>query len=196
MTIQDERVESPGRAQRADARRNHDLLLRAAREIFDEEGDTSMEAIAKRAGVGIGTLYRHFPKRIDVVEAVYRTDVDELVTAAERAVSELEPLDALHAWMDAFLAYSRSKRTLLQELREAFDKNPDLRLALRERIEEAASLVITHAQQAGVVRMDVSGADLMQLIGPMCTSATLSEGQGERLMAMVLDGLRPAQVRA
>ena len=185
-----------GKSMRADARRNYERLVVAAREVFAEQGGgAAMEAIAKQAGVGVGTLYRHFPKRIDVVEAVYRTDVDELVTAAERAVSELQPLDALHAWMDAFLTYSRSKRTLLQELREAFDKNPDLRLALRERIEEAASLVITHAQQAGVVRMDVSGADLMQLIGPMCTSATLSEGQGERLMAMVLDGLRPAQVR-
>ncbi|MDA8296649.1 MAG: helix-turn-helix domain containing protein [Actinomycetota bacterium] len=196
-------VDAPGegtagcRSMRADARRNYERLVGAAREVFAEQGGgAAMEAIAKHAGVGVGTLYRHFPKRIDLVEAVYRTDVDELVTAAKRVVAELEPLEALHAWMDAFLAYSRSKRTLLQELREAFDKNPDLRVSLRERIEEAASLVITHAQQAGVVRSDVSGPDLMQLIGPMCTSATLSEGQGERLMAMVLDGLRPSAANA
>ncbi|MDA8292665.1 MAG: helix-turn-helix domain containing protein [Actinomycetota bacterium] len=194
---EDERAAGACRSTRADARRNYERLVVAAREVFAEQGGgASMEAIAKHAGVGVGTLYRHFPKRIDVVEAVYRTDVDELVAAAEAAVAELEPLAALDAWMDAFLAYSRSKRTVLQELREALDKNPGLRVSLRERIEEAASLVVTHAQQAGVVRSDVSGADLMQLIGPMCTSATLSEGQGERLMDMVLDGLRPSAAGA
>lgn len=178
------------RHMRADARRNYERLVTAARVVFAAAGgDASMEAVAKEAGVGVGTLYRHFPRRIDLVEAVYRTDVDELMAAAERAVAEHDPWSALVEWMGAFLAYSRSKRTLLQELREAFDKNPDLRIAARERIEAAAELVLRHAQDAGVVRADLNGADLMQLIGPMCTSATLSAEQGERLIAMVLDGL-------
>ena len=92
--------------------------------------------------------------------------------------------------MHTFLRYARSKRTLLQELREAFDKNPDLRVSSRERIEQATGLVLGRAQAAGVVRADVGREDLMQLIGPMRTSATLIEGQGERLLTMVLDGLR------
>lgn len=179
------------RPMRADARRNYDKLVAAAREVFAVAGvDSSMEAIAKHAGVGVGTLYRHFPRRIDLVEAVYRDDVDELMSAAERAVAENDPWSALGVWMEAFLRYARSKRTLLEELREAFSKNPDLRVATRERIEEAAGLVLGRAQADGAVRADVDGADLMQLIGPMCTSATLSEEQGERLMKMVLDGLR------
>ena len=77
---------------RADARRNRERLVAAAREIFTEHGSAaSMEAIAKRAGVGVGTLYRHFPNRFDIVEAVYETDVHELAEAAERVVAELEP---------------------------------------------------------------------------------------------------------
>ncbi len=86
-----------------------------------------MEAIARRAGVGVGTLYRHFPKRIDVVEAVYRTDVDNLVHTAEQVSADLEPWPAVVAFLEAFVRYAQGKRTFLNELREAFDKNPDLK---------------------------------------------------------------------
>jgi AcrR family transcriptional regulator len=180
-----------GRPMRADARRNYDRLVASAKEVFSKYGgDASMEAIAKEAGVGVGTLYRHFPKRINIVEAVYRTDVDQLVETAEQAVEELEPWPALEAWLNAFVVYAQSKKTFLNELREAFDKNPEFRLASRERIDYAGDLVLRRAQDAGVARTDIDGADLMQLIGPMCTNATLSEDQSHRLLAMVLDGLR------
>jgi AcrR family transcriptional regulator len=150
-----------------------------------------MEAIAKQAGVGVGTLYRHFPKRIDIVEAVYRTDVDELIRSAELGAEELEPWPAVVAWLEAFVRYAKGKRTFLNELHEAFDKNPGLRIESRERIDRAVDAVLSRAQKAGVVRTDIDGSDLMQLIGSMCTSATLLEGQGERLLRMILDGLRP-----
>ncbi len=94
-----------------------------------------MEAIAKEAGVGVGTLYRHFPKRIDLVEAVYRTDVDQLVTTAEKSVADLEPWPAVVAFLDAFVEYAQGKRTFLNELHEAFEKNPDLKVRSRERID-------------------------------------------------------------
>ncbi|MGH9107330.1 MAG: hypothetical protein ACRDZX_16195 [Acidimicrobiales bacterium] len=97
------------------------------------------------------------------------------------------------AGRDCLLAgvhYAQGKRTFLNELREAFDKSPDLKLRPRQRIEQALGPVIGRAQRAGVVRTDVDGADLMQLVAPMCTSATLSEDQGDRLLAMILDGLR------
>src|SRR5271163_2451191 len=114
------------RPMRADARRNYELLVGAAREVFAAEGGgASMEAIARRAGVGVGTLYRHFPKRIDVVEAVYRTDVDNLVHSAEQAVASLEPWPAVVTFLQAFVRYAQGKRTFLNELHEAFDKNPD-----------------------------------------------------------------------
>jgi AcrR family transcriptional regulator len=179
---------------RADARRNYDLLLEAARQVFAEQGGAaSMEAIAKRAGVGVGTLYRHFPKRIDVVEALYREDVDVLVGAAERGISELGPWDALSDWLHAYVEYGRNKRTLLNELREAFEKNPDLKSASRERINEACERVLARAQQAGVARSDIVADDLMQLVPPLCTSPTMTTDQADRLIAMILDGLRPPQ---
>ena len=90
--------ESGNRPMRADARRNYERLVEAARKVFaDQGGDASIEAIAMQAGVGVGTLYRHFPKRIDLVEAVYRDDVDALVGSAERGLTELDPWAALDA---------------------------------------------------------------------------------------------------
>jgi AcrR family transcriptional regulator len=185
--------EGAGRPMRADARRNYERLVAAAKKVFaDNGGEPSMEAIAREAGVGIGTLYRHFPKRIDVVEAVYRADVDVLVAAAE-AATELEPWEGLVSYLEAFVRYAFGKRTFLNELHEAFEKNPELKLESRGRIEQAMGTVLLRAQQAGVARDDVDGADVMQLVGPMCTSATLTVEQGPRLLAMILDGLRPSR---
>ena len=117
------------RPMRADAKRNYERLVAAARAVFAQEGGgASMEAIAKEAGVGIGTLYRHFPKRIDVVEAVYREDVDELTTVAESVTATMEPWPALVAWLEAFVRYASGKKRFLNELHEAFEKNPELRV--------------------------------------------------------------------
>lgn len=179
---------------RADAQRNYDRLVDAARKVFAEQGaGASMEAIAKHAGVGVGTLYRHFPKRIDVVEAVWRDDVDLLVDSADAKLTELEPWAALEAWLLAYVDYGRTKRVFLNELHEAFEKNPDMKVASRDRITAAADRVLKRAQEAGVARRDVDGADVMQLVSPMCTSPTLAPGQADRIITMVLDGLRPAR---
>jgi AcrR family transcriptional regulator len=181
-----------GRSMRADARRNYERLVDAARKVFaDQGGGASMEAIAKQAGVGVGTLYRHFPRRIDIVEAVYRDDVDALVGSAERGARELDPWDAVAAWLRAYVDYGRAKRTFLNELHEAFEKNPDLKSDSRERIWAACDRVLNRAQDSGAARRDIDGADLMQLVSPMCTNSTLTPDQGDRLLAMVLDGLRP-----
>jgi AcrR family transcriptional regulator len=183
---------SAHRAVRSDAQRNHDRLVVAAREVFTAHGsDASMEAIALQAGVGAGTLYRHFPKRIDLVEAVYRNDLEELVLAAEKAVANRAPWDALVNWLDAFLLYSLGKRVFLTELREAFEKNPELHLTSRERVEQTFTLVLENAQRAGVARSDIDGSDLMLLVGGMCIAdRALDKAQGERLLSTVLDGLR------
>jgi AcrR family transcriptional regulator len=189
-----ERVDevTTARPMRADAKRNYELLVTAARKVFDQEGGgASMEAIAKEAGVGIGTLYRHFPKRIDVVEAVYVDDVDELEAVARTVSSDLEPWPAFVTWLEAFVRYAMGKKRFMNELHEAFEKDPALRSASRERIEGALGVVLTRAQAAGVVRTDVDASDVMQLIGSMCMSATLTTDQSERLLVMIEDGLRP-----
>jgi len=176
---------------RADARRNQERLVAAARTVFAREGGSaSLEAVARQAGVGVGTLYRHFPRRIDLVEAVYQESVDELVQTSERVTEELEPWPAVAAFLEAFVTYAQGKRTILNELHEAFEKTPDMRSRSRERIEQAMDLVVRRGQEAGVVRTDVSGSDLMQLVAPMCTSAGLGEEQSRRLLGMILDGLR------
>lgn len=181
---------------RADARRNRERLVAAAREIFTEHGSTaSMEAIAKRAGVGIGTLYRHFPNRFDIVEAVYETDVHELAEAAERVVAELEPWDAVVAFFDAFMRYAQTKQALLTELQQAFEKNPDMRSRARELINSSFGLVIDRAKDAGVVRNDVDGSDLTTLVSPICSNASVSPEQTRRLIGILLDGLKVTSER-
>ncbi len=183
--------EGSGRPKRADARRNQERLVAAARSVFARDGGgASMEAVARAAGVGVGTLYRHFPRRLDLVEAVYRGEVDELIGTARQVTAELEPWPAVVAFLEAFVRYAQGKRTIFNELQEAFEKNPDLRSECREQIEQGMELVVRRAQEAGVVRTDVSGSDLLQLIAPMCTNAALGGPQSTRLLGMILDGLR------
>ncbi|MBO0714758.1 MAG: TetR/AcrR family transcriptional regulator [Acidimicrobiales bacterium] len=190
-------VDDAGRPKRADARRNYERLVAAAREVLAVEGaEASMEAIAREAGVGVGTLYRHFPRRIDLVEAVYREDVDEVVRTAEQVVAELDPWPAVAEFLRAFVDYGLRKRRFLNELREAFDKSPDLQLGSRRRLEGAMDLVIGRGQRAGVVRTDIDGGDLMQLVGSTCSSPTFSEEQSVRLLPMILDGLRTPAPRS
>jgi AcrR family transcriptional regulator len=180
------------RPMRADARRNYERLIAAARDVFARDGtEASMEAIAKEAGVGVGTLYRHFPKRIDLVEAVYRNDVEELLAAGERQATELEPWPALVAWLEGYVRYAQSKRLFFAELQEAFERNPEFKLRSRERIWATTAAVLERAQRAGVARRDIDGNDLMALVGPMCMQASLATDQGWRLIAMIIDGLRP-----
>jgi AcrR family transcriptional regulator len=181
----------PTKPQRADARRNRERLVSVARDVFAARGSgASMEEIAKAADVGVGTLYRHFPRRIDLVEAVYRDDVQALVVLAEEVVNDPDASAALATWLSGFVRYVQSKRALLTELHEAFEKNPDLALSLREDISRAAGLVLAHAQEAGAARTDVDERDLMQLVGGMCMARGATLEQNERLLSLVLDGLR------
>jgi AcrR family transcriptional regulator len=178
---------------RADARRNYQRLLAAGRSVLTERGsEASMEEIAKAADVGVGTLYRHFPRRIDLVEAVYREDVDGLVTLAAELAETAEPWDGLVQWLQAFVRYAQAKRVFLTELREAFEKNPDFKLDSRDKIAHAAATVLSRAQQAGLARTDIDQADLMQLVGGMCMANVGSLPHNERLLGLLLDGIRRA----
>jgi AcrR family transcriptional regulator len=180
-----------GRPMRADARRNRELLVAAAKDVFTSQGaGAPMEAIAKQAGVGVGTLYRHFPNRLDLVEAVYQTDVEELRETAQRVVDELEPWPAVEAFFVAFRRYAQTKQAFMAELHQAFEKNPDMRSRARALIESSFDLVVERAKAAGAVRDDVTGADLMQLVSPICTNTAIEPDQAARLLSMVLDGMR------
>ncbi|MDX6368099.1 MAG: hypothetical protein QOK30_3175 [Nocardioidaceae bacterium] len=180
------------RPMRADARRNYDRLVEAARAVFAARGsEASIDEIARTADVGVGTLYRHFPRRIDLVEAVYREDVDTLVARGEALLAQAAPWDALAQWLEAFVAYAAAKRTFLTELHEAFEKNPDLAVSSREKIGAATGRLLTRAQEAGVVRPDISQGELMQLVGGMCMARGATEEQNLGLLTFVLDGIRP-----
>ncbi len=186
-----ESTQTCGRPLRADARRNHDRLVEAAREVFVSRGsEASIEEIAKRADVGVGTLYRHFPRRIDLVEAVYREDVDGLVALGAEVVEAEGPWEALVAWLEGFVRYAQAKRTFLTELHEAFEKNPDLALSSREKIGAALGAVLDRARLAGTVRPDLTQDDLMQLVGGMCMARNVTLQQNERLLTFVLEGIR------
>lgn len=176
---------------RADARRNYERLITAAREEFGERAhEAAIEDIAKRAGVGVGTLYRHFPRRIDLVEAVYAEEIDTLIAAVDDALATPDPYAGLTSWLQAYARYAMNKRNLLKELQEAFERDPGLRLQLRERLQAAATRVLERAQAAGAVRQDVSGDDLLHLVGGICMSSTATREQNERLLEVVLQGLR------
>jgi AcrR family transcriptional regulator len=184
------------RPMRADARRNRELLIDAARKVFSAQGaGAAMEAIAKEAGLGVGTLYRHFPNRIDLVEAVYQTDVEELRETAQRVSADLEPWPAVEAFFDAFLRYAHTKQALMSELHQAFEKNPDMRSRARALIESAFDLVIDRAKDAGAVRPDTSGSDVMALVAPVCTNGSIEPEQANRLLRMILDGMRADAAR-
>jgi AcrR family transcriptional regulator len=184
-------VEPPRRPRRADAQRNYDRLIATARDAVTEKGaDTSLEGIARRAQVGIGTLYRHFPTRLALLEAIYREDVDTLVTLADRLVESEGPWEALEHWLEAFSGYAATKRVLLQEIMEVAGREPTVLSYSRPIITSAAGLVLGNAQRAGVARGDVEVGDVTRLVGGCTMMPGADAEQQRRMLRLVLDGLR------
>lgn len=176
---------------RADARRNRERLVEAGRAAFLARGrDASLEEVARAADVGVGTLYRHFPRRIDLVEAVYREDVDALIARGEELLDEDDTWAALEGWLGAFVRYAAAKRTFLTELHEAFEKSPELAVSSRERIVGVTGRVLARAQGAGTARPDLTTEELQQLVSGMCMSRSATPVPNERLLTYVLDGIR------
>ncbi len=177
---------------RADAARNRAKLVAAAREAFTEAGDGSevtMEAVARRAGVGIGTLYRHFPTRLEMMEAVYREDVDGLRAYAHELIAAEPPWPAMQHWFERFLAFASTKRAIFGELLTAIGKDSELLTYSRGVLNETVTALVTNAQQAGCVREDVTSSDVLSLLSG-CTMMNLGRDQSERVLRVVLDGLR------
>jgi AcrR family transcriptional regulator len=178
------------RPKRADARRNYEKVLAAAREAFAEGGEsTALEEIARRAGVGIGTLYRNFPNRQALLEALYIGEVEEMCRTADELDGQ-EPWDALNAWLERFVAYIRTKRALAHELLNYLDPDAPLFTTCRTSLYAAGEPLLTRAQAAGAVRPDVRIGDIIQMVGGISKAPADNPGQTEHLVRLALDGLR------
>jgi AcrR family transcriptional regulator len=182
----------PGRPPRADARRNVDAVLRAAMAAFTESGvDAPMREIAARAGVGVGTVYRHFPQRSDLIRAIIRREVDACVEAASRLASAHEPADALAAWMQGLVDLVATKRGLGPALHSgdpAYQSLPDYVLG---QLRPALGALLDAAAAAGAIRPGVDAEEL--LLAGLRLATPASEGdtaQARRMMALFVDGLR------
>lgn len=173
------------RPKRADARRNYEALVAAAREAFGERGTAaSLEEIARRAQVGIGTLYRHFPTRRELLEAVYVDEVEALCRSAAE-LADLPPWDAFVAWINRFVAYVATKRALAEELVDS-----EVFRGCRTAIYAAGEPMLRRAQEAGVARPDATFDDVLRLLSGITTAQFTEPGQRERVLGFALDGLR------
>jgi AcrR family transcriptional regulator len=177
------------RPKRADARRNYDQLIAAAREAFTErDRSASLEDIAGRAGVGIGTLYRHFPTRGDLIEAVYVEEVEALCRSAED-VRSAEPWDALVGWLRRFVAYVATKQALAEELFAA-NRDAEVFKSCRDALYGAGEPLVKRAQDAGAVRPDISIDEVVQMVGGIAKIQAVDAAGIDRILSVALDGLR------
>ena len=180
------------RKPRADAQRNRERLMEAAKAAFaDADADVALEEIARRAGVGIGTLYRHFPTRDAVIEAVYRREVEQLGAAAQRLLADEPPGQALRDWMRVFVDYIATKKVIAAALAN-LSSSPTLYAASGETIISAITTLTTAAITAGDIRPDADPADLLRALVGFTYGAT-APGWREsalRLIDLLMAGLR------
>ena len=181
------------RKPRADAQRNRERVLEAAKSVFSAGGaDASLEAVARHAGVGIGTLYRHFPTREALYDAVYRREVEQLSELAEELKGEAAPVEALRSFMRANVEFVATKKGMAAALALASHKPSELMAFSYERLTKAIGMLLERAVAAGELRADVSPEDLLRALIGMCL---LHEGPGwqksvVRLLDVLVDGLR------
>ena len=178
------------RPKRADALRNYDKLIAAARDAFAQDGaSASLEEIARRAQVGIGTLYRHFPTRQALLEAVYVGEVEALCSSAAD-FAELPPWDALVAWLHRFVAYLATKQALAQELLNYVDRDASVFQSCRSGLFAAGEPLLERAQAARVVRADTRLTEIIQMVGGIAKIQGAEPEQIDHILEMALDGLR------
>jgi AcrR family transcriptional regulator len=174
------------RPQRADARRNFDALLAAARQVFAAQGtDASLEDVARCAGVGIGTLYRNFPTRRDLFESVYIGEVEDLCAAA-RALADQPPWEALATWLRRFVSYVATKRALV----EALNHDSDVFRTCRGAMYSCGAPLLERAQAAGEVRGDIDFDDVVRLVSGITSGGFVDDAQRDRVLQVALDGIR------
>ncbi len=189
---QGDSVETQGSANRrvrADAQRNIDALLQAALAVFATSGvDAPVREIADKAGVGIGTLYRHFPQRADLVAAVFRREIDACVDAASVLAAENKPFDALAKWIQRYAAFVGTKRGLAKALHSGDPTFDPLPAYFNERLKPAFRTLFDTALRAGEIHADVDASDLLSAVTNLCHDE--DPNRARRMVALFIDGLR------
>jgi AcrR family transcriptional regulator len=178
---------------RADAKINEDRLIEAATQAFARDGaDASLKAIAKDAGVGIGTLYRRFPTREQLIWAIYRSEVDRICASVPHLLAQQPPAEALRIWMESFLGFLAAKRGMADALKAALATDDEQRLQTRGLITKALARLLEAGAADGTLRPDISPLDVMMALGGTALIASEPEQQEQaaRLLNLLLDGLR------
>jgi AcrR family transcriptional regulator len=181
------------RKPRADAIRNRERVLEAAKAVFSAGGpEASLEAVARKAGVGIGTLYRHFPTREALFEAVYRREVQQLTELAEQLKSEADPVDALRRWLRSNVEFVATKKGMSAALALAVQSSSELTAFSFERLTKAVGALLDRAVAAGEIRSDISPEDILRALVGMCYLHDQPGWQNSvvRLLDVFVDGLR------
>ena len=181
------------RKPRADALRNRERVLEAAKVVFSAGGAyASLEAVARHAGVGIGTLYRHFPTREALYEAVYRREIEQLGDLAEQLVHGAKPVDALRRWLRSNVEFVVTKKGMSAALALAAQGSPELKSYSLERLSKAVGVLLDRAVATGQIRSDVSPEDLIRALVGMCYVHDQAGWQSTvlRLLDVFVDGLR------
>jgi AcrR family transcriptional regulator len=184
------------RAMRVDARRNHERLIAVARAAFAAHGtDASLEDVARRAGVGIGTLYRHFPNRHALLSAVFEDAVNDLLTRSRELLGAPEPCTALVTWLREIVTHAGEYRGLSRALMSVTSDGTSPLSRCRTPIQEAGDALLRRAQESGAVRPDVAVGDLLQLTHAIALAAEESPADpqlADRLLTLTLQGLKPS----
>jgi AcrR family transcriptional regulator len=181
------------RPPRADARRNHDRLVAEAASAFAARGiDVPLDEIARRADVGIGTLYRHFPTRDALIEAVYRREVGLLCDSADELLRDCAASDALEQWLLQFVAYVATKRGMATALKSVVGADSELFTESHRRISDAVNGLAAAGVRSGAIRGDVEPMDLLRAVSGICIASDRPDWRdhAKRLVALLMDGMR------
>ena len=188
------RSQSATRKPRADAQRNRDRVLEVAREAFTRSGaDASLDDIAKQAGVGAGTLYRHFPTRDELLKAVYRSEVEKLASAEQQFGETMPPMEALRAWMLLFVDYIATKKIIARALNNLVGGPSEVFEASYTQIWEAIRALVKRAIKSGDIRKDLDPIDLLRALIGVANVASSPDWQqsAKRLVDILVTGSRP-----
>jgi AcrR family transcriptional regulator len=181
----------PAEQLRADARQNRARLINAATMVFAEKGAAApLEDIARRAGVGIGTLYRHFPTRLDLQAAVFRSQVGTVCGEGDALLETASPDQAFAAWVRSLSAYLVTKRGLSRALIEAVGVESELISSCWTKMRETTERLLANGQRVGAIRRDVDAVDIMRLVHGVALSTEKAPERADMLLSVMLDGLR------